>query len=269
MAVEKNKGKSKRDKSGYTVQAVINAIDILELLGDCDHELSISEIVASLGLTKSNVTNLLANLERHGYVEHNKYTGNFRLGLKTFQISQVYINKLNLINISEQILNDLKNKLHETICIGVIRHRKVVYLNIVETDEPVKVTQNIGNVGPAYASAIGKMLLSTCHDKEIVALYEGREFRKLTDSTISNINDLMKDIENIRQKGYALELEETENDVYSIAVPVFDSMGKAIAGISACAPKVRMSMDRIEREIAPLLMTSAEELSSKFGYIKG
>ena len=80
MRGEKNK--IKREKSEYAVQAVSNAIDILELLGNCEHELSMSEIVSTLELTKSNVNKLLANLERYGYVEHNKYTGNFRLGVK-------------------------------------------------------------------------------------------------------------------------------------------------------------------------------------------
>ena len=87
----------KRDKSEYAVQAVNNAIDILEYLGDADGELSISEVGAKLSLTRSNVNKLLATLEAFGYVEFNRYTGNFRLGVKTFQISQAYINKLNLI----------------------------------------------------------------------------------------------------------------------------------------------------------------------------
>lgn len=265
MRVEKNK--VKREKSEYAVQAVSNAIDILELLGNCEHELSMSEIVSTLELTKSNVNKLLANLERYGYVEHNKYTGNFRLGVKTFQISQAYINKLNLIDISNQVLTDLKNKLNESTYIGVLRHGNVVYLNVIETDEPVRVMPRIGNVGPAYATAIGKAQLSTLNNKEITSLYENKEFRKLADKTIPNIDELLKDITNVRECGYALDLEEYENDVHCVAAPVLDFMGKVIAGISVSGPKVRMSMERIENEIAPLLIEAAQILSGKFGYM--
>ncbi len=262
------KGKIKREKSEYAVQAVSNAIDILELLGNCDHELSISEIVSTLELTKSNVNKLLANLEKFGYVEHNKYTGNFRLGVKTFQISQAYINKLNLIDISNQVLNDLKNKLNESTYIGVLRHSNVVYLNVIETDEPVRVLPRIGNVGPAYATAIGKAQLSTFEDKDIVSLYENKVFRKLTDKTVGSIDELLEDITVIRSRGYALDLEEYEEDVHCVAVPILDFMGEVIAGISVSGPKVRMGLDRIEEEIAPLLIESASILSGKFGYIE-
>lgn len=263
-----DKGKVKREKSEYAVQAVSNAIDILELLGDCDHELSMSEIVSTLELTKSNVNKLLANLEKFGYVEHNKYTGNFRLGVKTFQISQAYISKLNLIDISNQVLIDLKNKLNESTYIGVLRHSNVVYLNVIETDEPVRVMPRIGNVGPAYATAIGKAQLSTFEDKDIMSLYENKVFRKLTDKTVGNIDELLEDINKIRERTYALDLEEYEEDVHCVAVPILDFMGKVIAGISVSGPKVRMSMERIEKEIAPMLIEYAAILSGKFGYME-
>ena len=148
----------------------------------------------------------------------------------------------------------------------MLRHGNVVYLNVLETDEPVRVMPRIGNVGPAYATAIGKAQLSVFQDKEIISLYENKVFRKLTDKTISNINELLKDIEIVRQRGYALDLEEYEEDVHCVAAPVLDFMGKVIAGISVSGPKVRMSMERIEKEIAPLLIESAHILSSKFGY---
>ncbi len=265
MRVDKNK--EKKEKSEYAVLAVSNAIDVLELLGNCEHELSISEIVSTLKLTKNNVNKLLSNLEQYGYVEHNKYTGNFRLGVRTFQISQAYINNLNLIEISNQALWDLKDKLNESSYIGVLRHGNVVYLNVIETDEPVRVMPRIGNVGPAYATAIGKAQLSTLADKDIVSLYEHKKFRKLTDKTISNIDDLLEDINNIRSCGYALDIEEYEEDVYCVATPVLDFMGKVIAGISVSGPKVRMNMNKIKDEIAPFLIEQSKILSNKFGYL--
>lgn len=264
--MREDKNKVKREKAEYAVQAVSNAVEILELLGSYEHELSISEIVSKLELTKSNVNKLLANLEKYGYVEHNRYTGNFRLGVKTFQISQAYINKLNLIDISTHILNGLKQQLNESVYIGVLRHSNVVYLDVIETDEPVRVMPRIGNVGPAYATAIGKAQLSTMTDDEIAGLYENKEFLKLTKNTINNIQELLEDIKQVREKGYALDLEEYEEEVHCIGAPVLNFMGKVIAGISVSGPKVRMDYDRIEKEIAPALIKAAELLSVKFGY---
>ncbi len=260
------KTKIKREKSEYAVQAVSNAIDILELLGDYEHELSISEIVAKLSLTKSNVNKLLANLERFGYVEHNRYTGNFRLGVKTFQISQAYINKLNLIEISVQAMQELKNLLNESVYIGVIRQDNVVYLDVIETDEAVRVRPRIGNVGPAYATAMGKAQLSLMDEKEVEALYEGKKFEPFTKHTVKSVSELKKQLSDAREKGYALDIEEYEEGVCCIGSPILDFMGNVIAGISVSAPRERMSDERIIEAVAPALKETAKKLSVKFGY---
>ncbi len=258
------KTKVRREKSEYTVQAVCNAIDILELLGNSEHELAISEIVSELSLTKSNVNKLLANLERFGYVEHNRYTGNFRLGVKTFQISQTYMNKISLIEVSHYAMQALRDKLNESVYIGVLHGNNVVYLDVIETDEAVRVLPRTGNVGPAYALSIGKAQLSLLDDSDILSRFDS--FNKYTSKTVDSPEALLEDIKKVRERGYALDLEEYEEGVNCIGAPILNFMGEAIAGISVSAPFSRMDMNRIENEIVPALLETARELSRKFGY---
>lgn len=260
------KVKIKREKSDYTVQAVSNAIDILELLGDYDHELSVSEIVSQLSLTKSNVQKLLSNLESYGYVEHNRYTGNYRLGVKIFQISQAYINKLNLIEVSHHYMNLLKNQLNESVYIGVLRQKRIVYLEVVETDASVRVRPRIGNIGPAYATAMGKAHLLAMSDKEIEDFFENRSFESYTKNTIKSLDDLKNHIKSIKSLGYAIDDEEYENGVCCIAAPIYDFLGNVIAAISITAPKERVDDNRLQKEIIPAILDVSKELSSKFGY---
>ncbi|WP_022851400.1 IclR family transcriptional regulator [Limisalsivibrio acetivorans] len=255
----------KRDKSEYAVQAVNNAIDILELLGDGDHELSISDIVTKLNLTRSNVNKLLATLEMFGYVEYNRYTGNFRLGVKTFQISQAYINKLSIIDISVQVLQSLKEQTNESAYISVMRDGNVVYLNVIETDQAVRVLPRIGNVGPAYATATGKAQLAHYDEREIDKLYSG-EMTYITEHTIKDMDALKQELIKVKQVGYAIDDEEYEPGVRCVGAPVRDFMGNVISGISVSAPKERMSMERIETEIAPVILEAARSLSVKFGH---
>lgn len=255
----------KREKSEYAVQAVSNAIDILELLGDRDHELSITDIVSELSLTRSNVNKLLATLELLGYVEHNRYTGNFRLGVKTFQISQAYINKLNIIEISIQILQQLKNDTSESAYISVLREGNVVYLNVIETELSVRVLPRIGNVGPAYATATGKAQLAYYDSLELEKLYSG-DFVKITENTISSFEQLKEELAEIKRVGYAIDNEEYELGVRCVGAPIKDFMGNVIAGISVSAPAERMSMENIHTCIAPIVTEAARLLSKKFGY---
>lgn len=255
----------KREKSEYAVQAVSNAIDILELLGDKDHELSIADVVTELNLTRSNVNKLLATLELLGYVEHNRYTGNFRLGVKTFQISQAYINKLNITEISIQILQQLKNDTNESAYISVLRDGAVVYLNVIETDQAVRVLPRIGNVGPAYATATGKAQLAYYDALELEKLYSG-EFRKITPNTLANFDALKEELDEIKRIGYAIDNEEYELGVRCVGAPIKDFMGNVIAGISVSAPSERMDMEHIHEDVAPMVLDAAKILSKKFGY---
>jgi DNA-binding IclR family transcriptional regulator len=255
----------KRDKSDYSVQAVDNALDILEYIGDFDGEVSVTEISARLNLTKSNVQKLLTTLEHFGYVDMNKYTGNFKLGVKTFQISQAYLNKLDLISSAQKIMIDLRDKTNESVYISVLRNSTVVYLNVVETLRSVRVRPRIGNIGPAYATATGKAQLAFIEDFNLEKAFKG-SFVKLTPNTIDNIDKLKEELEKVRQNGFALDLEEYEEGVVCVAAPVFNFMRKVIAGISISAPKMRMPEEKLIKEIAPFVKNAAKQLSFKFGY---
>ncbi|MBZ4643483.1 MAG: IclR family transcriptional regulator, regulon repressor [Deferribacteres bacterium] len=256
----------KRDKTEYAVQAVNNAIDILEFLGDCDNELSVSEIGARLGLTRSNVNKLLATLESFGYVEHNRYTGNFRLGVKTFQIAQAYLNKLSLIDISMQFLTELRDLTGESAYISVLRGSRVVYLNLVETNKSVRVLPRIGNVGPAYATATGKAQMAFMDKKDFEKYFAQEKLVKITNNTIDNYDELVKEIEDVRKNGFAIDDEEYEIGVRCVGAPVFNFMGKVIAGISISAPKERLTKEKMLNEISQMVKSVAQRLSVKFGY---
>lgn len=255
----------RRDKSEYSVQAVNNALDILEFLGDVDGELSVTEISARLNLTKSNVNKLLTTLEHFGYVDVNKYTSNYKLGVKTFQISQAYFNKLDLIDSSLKIMTDLRDKINESVYISVLRGSNVVYLNVVETTKSVRVMPRIGNVAPAYSTATGKAQLAFLEDFSMEKVFKDK-FLKLTKNTIDNIQSLKECLDQVRHDGYALDLEEFEEGVVCVAAPVFNFMKKVIAGISISAPVMRVSKEKLINEFAPLVRTAAKQLSFKFGY---
>ncbi len=257
--------KVKRERNEYAVQSVTNAISILEMLGESEHEQSMGEIYTKLKLTKSNVNKLLATLERLGYVENNQYTGNFRLGVKTFQISQTYINKLSLPEISLPLMKDLRDHVKESVYISILHKENVVYMSVVETDLPVRVLPRMGNVGPAYATATGKVQLAALEDREIEAYYPG-EFVKYTPRTISSMNRLLEEMNKVRRDGYAVDDEEYEQGVRCVAAPVKNFMGNVIAGITISAPVERMGNTRIEKELLPRLLETADKLSIKFGY---
>jgi DNA-binding IclR family transcriptional regulator len=257
--------KNSRERSEYSVQAVTNSIHILEALGDAEHEQSIPELCEKLNLTKSNIKKLLITLSKFGYVDDNKYTGNYRLGVKTFQISQAYINKLNLSEVSAPVLRSLKEAVNESVYVSVLSGTNVVYLRVVETDASVRVRPRIGNIGPAYATATGKVQLAFIDNSDLSAIY-AEPLQKYTGRTISSLEALSSELEQIRKQGYATDSEEYEEGVSCIAAPIRNFMGQVIAGMSISAPTERMAADRVKRVLLPQILDAANRLSAKFGY---
>jgi DNA-binding IclR family transcriptional regulator len=244
---------------------VANAISILELLGDTEHEASVDEIAGKLSISRNSVIKLLASLEAYGYVGCNRYTGNFRLGVRTFQIAQSYINKLSLTEMAQSVQKELRDAVNESVYISVLRKERVVYLSVVESDAPVRVLPRIGNTGLAYATATGKAQLAFMEEQELDLLYP-EPFELYTKNTIPDINQLHQELARVRLLGYAVDNEEYEKDVCCVAVPVKNFMGTVIAGLSISAHKDRMSEPRIKKILLPNLLSSAAKLSTKFGF---
>jgi DNA-binding IclR family transcriptional regulator len=257
--------KTRRRRSDYSVQQVVNAIALLEVLGDTEHEASVDELSYKLSLSKNSVIKLLASLEAYGYVNYNRFTGNFRLGVRTFQIAQSYISKLSLTEMAQSVQKELRDAVNESVYISVLRKDAVVYLSVVESDAPVRVMPRIGNTGLAYATATGKAQLAFMEEQDVELLYS-EPLKQYTENTISGIAKLIQELRKVKQLGYAIDNEEYEYGVCCVAVPVKNFMGSVIAGLSISAPKDRMSESRIEEALLPQLISGAARLSTKFGF---
>ncbi|MBB5022490.1 IclR family transcriptional regulator [Desulfurispira natronophila] len=257
----------KREKTDYIVQSVCNALDILETFKDAG-ELDIRAIREKFELSKNNMFRLLTTLEAHGYVERNPYTKNYRLGLKNFELSQAYISKIDLIKTTEPILEELVDELDESSYIGVLRSKSVVYLNVVETSQFVRIVPRIGSVGSPFRTAIGKCQLFDDSPEKIRQRIEADEQRIRGDqrSPRAGIEGFIEEIEAARLIGYAIDDEEFEEGVRCVGAPLRDYTGRITAGMSVSGPIQRMSHDHIEKSIAPALLRAASKASARMGY---
>ncbi|GAB7140528.1 IclR family transcriptional regulator [Deferribacterales bacterium RsTz2092] len=254
-----------REKSNYSVQSVANATRILEYLGTSAHEQSVADICNELYLTRSNVNKLLVTLGKFGYIDKNHNTGNYHLGIKTFQLSQTYISNVNIKDASFPLLRELSANIGETACTAVLHRKNIVYVSEAETMAAVRVYSHIGKVVPAYATASGKVQLAWLDGTEIETVFHA-PFRALTNTTLRGLPELTEELGRVRQLGYAIDNEELEYGVRCLAVPVRNFIGDVIAAVSINAPVERMSDERIKDELLPQILDTAHQLSAKFGY---
>jgi IclR family KDG regulon transcriptional repressor len=258
----------KREKVNYTIQSVSHALDILESFTRTEDELGVTELAKRLGLHKNNVFRLLATLEHRGYIEQNKTTENYRLGPKTLQIGSIFIEQRECRRQARPVLDSLAAASGETAVVAVLRGNKVIYMDSVDTDRPVRAVSRVGAMYPAHCTAVGKVQLATLSDADIERLYGDQALTPLTDKSIKSRDSLIVELKKIAEKGYAVENEEADIEVRGIAVPVRDFSKKIIAAIGIVAPVSRLTDDRLEKGgVIGLIQESGKALSAKLGFI--
>jgi len=255
----------RRDKTNYIIQSVSHALDVVEQFGGEHDELGVTELSKRLKLHKNNVFRLLATLESRGYIEQNKATENYRLGIRCLQLGQRYVTQMGLLRQAHPIIESLSHSANETAFVAVLRKACVVPLDAVEADRPVRLTSRIGEALPLHCTAAGKVQLAFISDADLrEALIEG--LPRYTDSTIVDRQALLQHLRTVAERGFSIEMGEHIADVNSVAVPIRDYTRNVVGSLAVSGPAHRMGVEQIEKEMAPLLQKAGQELSSRLGF---
>ncbi len=256
----------RKEKSEYVVQTVDRALDILESFNYQQEELGVTELARKLGLHKNKVFRLLASLECRGYIEQDPKTGNYRLGLKTFEVASVFLNHLGLRRQARPLLEDLVAKCNETAYLAVIDGSDVIYILMHETSHTVRVIPRLGHRLPAHCTASGKVQLAFESEDHLQQLFGGPPLQKLTEKTITDFGALREHLAEVARQGFAVDNEELEEGVCCLAAPVRDYSHKVVAGVGLSGPVSRFGADRIRDEMVPLVKEAGTKISQRLGY---
>jgi DNA-binding IclR family transcriptional regulator len=255
----------RREKTNYIIQSVSHALDVLEQFSGEHDELGVTELSKRLKLHKNNVFRLLATLESRGYIEQNKATENYRLGIRCLQLGQTYITQMGLLRQAHPIIERLAHKANETAFVAILRRTCVVPLDAVEAKRPVRMSSRVGEALPLHCTAAGKVQLAFISDADLrEALLEG--LPRFTDHTVTDQQTLHQQLKQIAEQGYSMELGEHIAEVHSIAVPIRDYTRNVVGSLAVSGPAHRLSSERLEKEIAPLMQKAGQELSSRLGF---
>lgn len=256
----------RKEKSEYIVQSVDRAFDILEAFNYQEEELGVTELSQKLGLHKNNVFRLLATLECRGYIEQDKRTGNYRLGIKTFEVANIFLHHLGLRRQARPILEELVTACDETAYLAILDGTEVVYVLMHETSHTVRIVPRLGHRLPAYCTASGKIQLAYESRDHLAQIFEGRSLQAHTGNTIDNFEKLGAHLKEAARLGYAVDNEELEEGVRCVAAPVKDYSGRVVAGVGLSGPVSRFSVERIDKELVPLVKDAAAKISQRLGY---
>ncbi len=248
-----------------SVQTLDRAFDILELLSKQPNGLSLTDVAASLDLNKSTVHRILASLKTRGYVEQRAGSKTYRLGLEFIEISSLYLNSLELKIEAQDSLHKLSRQTDQTVFMAIMQDRDVVYIDKIETHQSLRRYKIIGQRRPLYCTSLGKALLSGLSEREIVRLFENHEFTRLTDSTIGDLQTLLKEIELTKKRGWAHDNQENEDGTMCVGAPVFDYRDMVVAAVSV-AWETAANPNLDPKQVAGMVMQAAQEISRRMGY---
>lgn len=221
-------------------------LEMLELLGTHAGGMALSELAQALRLPRSTAFNLAQTLTRLGYATHREDTGKYRLGLKMFEIGAGAMHQMDVMELIRGCMAEVHHTINETMHLGVRAERDTLYVDKLDSTQSVRMTSYVGARSPLHCTALGKAILSTMDDGEVRALYSDGLMPALTPHTITNVERLLEQLSQVRSSGYAVEQEESNENVCCVAIPLRDRGGRAVYALSVSAPSFRMG----EKEIA-------------------
>jgi DNA-binding IclR family transcriptional regulator len=258
----------RREKSNYIIQSVSHSLDVLEQFAGEAEELGVTELSKRLRLHKNNVFRLLATLESRGYIEQNRATENYRLGIRCLQLGQSYVQHMGLLRQARPIMVELTRQVRETTYLAVLRRASVVPVEVVEADRPVRTVSQLGEALPLHCTAAGKAHLAFEQEDELRTLIPDG-LRRFTERTIIDRQALLQQLRTVATNGYAVDQGEHLEEVRAVAAPVRDYARVVVGALAVIAPASRLTPERIEKEVAPLVVKAGRELSSRLGFDVG
>ncbi len=250
------------NQNASSVQSVDRALTILETLARSG-EAGVTDLAAALEVHKSTAFRLVATLESHGLVEQIDGRGKYRLGIGLLRLAGATTARLDVVQEARPISRKLAADTGETVNVAVLADRSALYLDQVAGSSALQSHNWVGQHIPLHATANGKVLLLDLDDQQQVEML-GR-LQAYTDTTITTRDRLRKELAQVREQGYAVAVDELEVGLAAMAAPIHNAHGDVIASMSVSGPTFRLTEERID-EIIPPLVEAAAEVSHRLGW---
>lgn len=251
------------EKVPYQVPAIVKAFDILSYLAK-RNEASFSEIYSELGLPKSTTSQILSTLLSLGCVRKIDYGPNFALGLVLFELGSLAASRLDLRSEAMAVLRTLVTNINETCNLGILDGVEGVYLAKLEGTQPVRLYSWEGKRLHLHCTAIGKVLLTWQEKTEQEKTLKNIELVAHTKNTITKLGSLIKELEIVRKRGWALDDQENEPHIRCVGAPVLSVDGHVMAAISISGLATRFDGEYLSKLVQEV-QKAAFQLSERLG----
>lgn len=249
---------------GERAKSAARALGIIELLAETDRGFTFTELEQELELPKSSLHELLSVLVGHRFVELEPDRREYRLGIRVWESGQAYLRHHELVSEARSVMNRVASAVNETVQLAVLDDIDIVYLEKVDSSQPVRLASFVGKREPANTTALGKVLLAGLDDGTLVQRLTGRVLTGSTARTITTVAGLMEESQRVRSNGFALDDEEFAEGLRCLAVPIRGHQGSPIAALGVAVPMMRGDASQLATMLA-LLAGAALDVSRRLG----
>jgi DNA-binding IclR family transcriptional regulator len=243
------------------IQSLARGLKILDILSQKQDGVSITELADCLGVDKGSASRLVATLASYGYAEKDEQTRRYHLGSQVVTLSRSLLTRLPLREAAKPFLRELMERTGECAHLAVPAQGQVLYIDQVESPATLRVNAEVGTMNPQYCTALGKALLAF-GDLELHA-----DLKAFTPHTLTDPGKLRKNLELVREQGYAVDDEEFDLGVRCIAVPVWDFRGKVVGSMGISGPATRLTPERLP-ELAAIVLRVGKSLSERMSFTR-
>lgn len=253
-----------RDRESQAVKSAQRALRILELLTSQERGLTFGEIADALRYPRSSLHGLLWTMSDEGWLELDPATRRYSLGIRTWEAGNAYLRAVDLADRARPYMERVRDALEETVQLAVLDGRYNVYVAKVDGTQRLTLASAVGRRLEAHATGLGKVLLADLTPEELEERIGGVTLERFTANTITDPEELRRELALVRRRGYALDQEEYTAGVRCVAVGVRDHTGRVSAAMSVSVPTVRFNRRR-QQEAIDLLTEAARDLSAALG----
>ena len=242
----------KGERPAGSVRAVERSLAILSAFTQDRSERSLEEISQSIQLPKSTTHRLLQTLLGGGFVEPGRKPGAYRLGLQAVAIGRIAAYDRRPEEGVYEVMRALRDETDEAVGLSVMEKGTVIVIAKEVSRHPLSYNLGVGAALPAYCTASGKVLLADIADSQIDRLYPEGRMPQQTGRTMVSVEQLKSHLQQVRQRGYAIDNEELADGLRCAAVPVRGFTGRVSYALAVSGPSARLTLDRVRELIEPL-----------------
>jgi IclR family transcriptional regulator, pca regulon regulatory protein len=254
-----SEGDTPRPSDSY-VQSFARGLEVLRSFGASAPQQTLSDAAQRVGLTRAGARRILLTLQTLGYVEQDGR--HFRLTPKVMELGFAYLSSQPWWHLAQPLMEELTRELQESTSAAVLDGDQIVYTLRVPAQKIMSITLGVGSRLPAHCTSMGRVLLAQLAEDERERRVAAMSLERLTPKTLTDADQLLHTLAQVRRQGWALVNEELELGLMSLAVPIRDRTGRTVAAINVSSRPQRQSAGDMQRHFLPALQSVAERISA-------